>query len=607
MADSFRKKKHAKHDPGKQSLLQDPDHLAIPGGVDTGRGSIQRLKEHHQHQHHQQQAIDGEGIRRGSNNPIFRAFEAPQENEGDFDKIIQSTLSVNYDDPHQPSRLSITASMSRTGAARNNKTSIMSQQAMQHSEIIQKLRCESIVKWKILFCFLFVKSAAIINLLSISSLENDVESDLYMSDVEFGLLTGIVFVVAAFFSLIVPAILNKMNVYRASVIAQILVFVGQVVFVIGCELKSGHKKGVLALGIIYGSRVIFGCGFALVQVCTYTVVSIWFGASKWNSLALLMISQTVEIGILLARYATQPLYSETGSYWLAYIIGIVWAGLSVFTTLLALYYENKFNAWLKEYFKRQSFAFLKRLSLGVDKKPDVNPVLEDDVQYGLTMISLKVWLIMFLIIIGWANIETYSSQMTKPLTDQFDGLNESKADKILSASTGVSFVLSPIVGWIASKLGRKCLDAYVVITQITMVLATLAFWYPNNSFFVAIHCDGTIAAWISVVLFYIGLQTFYGGVFPLLFIECPAYLVSVANGVNAFLYLIWAFVQIVIFDELKNVTGTWYWSVGLIGYSAALGLVISFILLCMMRNERKRKMTSKTLMRHDLEQSALET
>ena len=105
----------------------------------------------------------------------------------------------------------------------------------KQSEYIQTLRSDSITKWYILLCFVFVKSAAILNILAISSLEHTMLTKLQLNNAQFALLTSLVFITAAPFTLVVPWIVDKIKVYWTSVIAQTLITIGSIVFVFGCQ------------------------------------------------------------------------------------------------------------------------------------------------------------------------------------------------------------------------------------------------------------------------------------------------------------------------------------------------------------------------------------
>ena len=320
---------------------------------------------------------------------------------------------------------------------------------------------------------------------------------------------------------------------------------------------------------MYISRVIFGCGFAMVQICTYTVVSLWFGKSKWNSFALVIIGQTVEIGILIARYTVRPLYDLNNSFWEAYGIGIVWSALSIITTCISAILERNFSQnlekqWQKEN-ERNNNSDNKNKKQRNRKSTDVKLTRD----FGqIKQFPIKIWLIMILIVIGWSNIETFASQMTEPLIVKYN-ISEWYADIVLSASTFVAFTVGPLTGIIASKFGRKTLDTYVILTQIFMFIACFIYLIPN--------WNHVFFAWLCVIVSNLGLQTFYAGIFPLLFIECPAYLISVANSINALFYLIGGFTESFLFGLLGDVTGTWDASIIMIMILCVIGLIIGII------------------------------
>ena len=315
---------------------------------------------------------------------------------------------------------------------------------------------------------------------------------------------------------------------------------------------------------MYISRVIFGCGFAMVQICTYTVISLWFGKSKWNSFALVIIGQTVEIGILIARYTVSPLYKLHNSFWEAYGIGIVWSAVSILTTYFSGMLERNFSKkleqqWEKENDESDSENKRQRKSTDVKLTRDFGQIKQ---------FPLKIWLIMILIVIGWSNIETFASQMTEPLIVKYN-ISEWYADIVLSASTFVAFTVGPLTGAIASKFGRKTLDLYVILTQLFMFTACLIYIIPSWT-----HVT---FAWLCVIISNFGLQTFYAGIFPLLFIECPAYLISVANSVNALFYLLGGFAESFVFGVLGDTTGNWYASLIMIMILCVIGFIIGVI------------------------------
>ena len=60
-------------------------------------------------------------------------------------------------------------------------------------------------------------------------------TELNLSNAQFALLTSLVFITAAPFTLVVPWIIDKIKVYWTSVIAQTLLTIAQIIFVFGCQ------------------------------------------------------------------------------------------------------------------------------------------------------------------------------------------------------------------------------------------------------------------------------------------------------------------------------------------------------------------------------------
>ena len=415
-------------------------------------------------------------------------------------------------------------------------------------ELSQIERKDTKIKWLLLANLCTIWMATYHCIFSISALQTTLMNDLSLDNTQFALLTSIVFLFAMLSALFTPWIINIIGIYWCLIFASFICIIGQSIFIMGIFFKTQTY--------LYFGRILIGITLGIDDVAVNTTNSLWFAKSKWVSMAFLLLSQTLEIGSVTARYCIIPLRNIRNSLIDPFILGIALGILSLISSFLMLYLDRIYlkNSDLVQRFKIHGFD-MNRIKNMVNFERD----------FGLIrQFSLKLWLIIIFITLGFSNIETFVSQMTNVFVDKYN-MTEWNANLLLSSTTVVGAVLNPFWGWIAFKYSWT-LPWFSVLSQIVGIIG---FWL-----FAFVHND--IGLWVGIILFVLSMEWYFSSAFAELYIICPVHLLSVANSINAAMYLFGAVVETYLFGQIADIAG-YQWSLIMISISAFIALIISVV------------------------------
>ncbi len=435
-------------------------------------------------------------------------------------------------------------------------------------EISQQERSNTYIKWYVIILACTLWSSTYNSVLSVSALETSMRSELSMTNTQFALLTTVLFFSAIFTALLSPFITNKYDIYWTLIIASFCVILGQTIFTVGIEcILYLHLQNTSNYYILlYVGRAFIGFGLGIENVSVSTIASLWFGKSKWLSLAVMILSQTVDIGIVTARDVLAPIKTDIGKDNLArpFYFGIVFGGISLISSFLMLYLEKVYI--------RNSKTFQNN-----DKYKNVN-LTKLDQNFGLIKeFPAHIWLCILFIMIACSLCETYSTQMTDAYVYTFK-LSQWNADLLMSLTSFCGVIGCPLWGIIVSKYGG--LTYFAMISQIAMILSSFILGYQlfigheieNNKYLLYL-------AWSSMIGFVLSQEWYIASGFSMLYSNCPVYLISVINSVNAVLYLFGGVITTYLFGLFADLYG-YEWSNIMMACVAFCGLVIAIIIHC---------------------------
>ena len=430
------------------------------------------------------------------------------------------------------------------------------------------LRAESSTKWKVLACLCFVWTSLYHCILSIGSLEDILLTQYNLSNSTFSLLSSTVFFTAIIACLLAPYFVEKTNVYKTLIFGQMSVTMGQIFTSLACYLVYANNKtsfSTFYIIILFFGRGLIGFSLGIADVAVNSICTLYFGASPFASTAFLILASTLELGIITARYGLVPIAtmhtklvtnSDGESTKLFAIYSSFWVGvgislISVFSCYLAYYYEKQFVKKHLSVVNQSSIQFDRRLSL-------------------IREFDGKIWIIIILITIGFANIETWVTQMSEPLVAKF-GCNETQSDLILSTVCVMAFVFNPIWAIITRKFGL--LKEFAVLSMALMVISMMIDVFAAHSD----NCVRNWAVWSGVLLYIFGTELFFASLFPLLYANTDLKLVSVVNSVNATLYLLSGVLQTYLFGIAADVNDGYGWSMMSLAVTALFGFVLALV------------------------------
>ena len=88
--------------------------------------------------------------------------------------------------------------------------------------------------------------------------------------------------------------------------------------------------------------------------------------------------------------------------------------------------------------------------------------------------------------------------------------------------------------------------------------------------------DDIIGLCIGIILFILSLEWYFASAFAELYIICPVQFLSVANSVNAVMYVFGAVVETYLFGHIADIVG-YQWSMFMMMIVAFIALIISVI------------------------------
>ena len=149
-------------------------------------------------------------------------------------------------------------------------------------------------KWYILACSIFCFAATFHCLLSLSALETSIETHYNLSNTAFGSLGTATFGAAMIAAMVVPYFVNKFDLYKIVIIAQICAMIGQALTVIS---HSSIGKRDLTFVVLYTGRGFVGFAIGIDSVSIQALIGLWFRESPKKALAFALVNNSIQIGI----------------------------------------------------------------------------------------------------------------------------------------------------------------------------------------------------------------------------------------------------------------------------------------------------------------------
>ena len=438
-------------------------------------------------------------------------------------------------------------------------------------ELSQIERSETSIKWYLLINLCTIWMTAYHCIFNISALQTSLMTDLSLDNTQFALLTSIVFLAAMLSALISPWIINRTDIYWSLIWASLTVIIGQALFILGLFLMIHTNQSYLySIGyfLLYFGRALIGIALGIDDVAVNTIYSLWFGKSRWVSVAFITLAQTLEIGSITARYCIVPIKNIRNSLLDPFILGLAFGALSLFSSFWMLYLDQVYT-------KQSNLIY--QICPGNHKNNDRINQGQNEVQQqtfkmitferdftSLTQFSVKLWLIIIFISLGWANIETFLSQMTDVFVNEYK-MTEWNANLLLSTTSVVGVVLNPFWGWIFG-IYPISVPYFEIASQIAGIISLLLFAFINDY----------IGLWIGIVLFILNIEWYFASAFVELYAECPVQLLSVANSINAVLYLLAAIVETYLFGLIADVAN-YKWCLIMMSFVGFIAMIIAII------------------------------
>jgi len=329
-------------------------------------------------------------------------------------------------------------------------------------ELSSRLRRESRTKWWVLICSLVISSAIFHCQYSIGALENDIMKFYDLDNTEFALLTTVVYFFAVVASFAGPTIVHRYGLYVLSLCSQVSLVVSQV-FV--CLSFTDQY-----IALLYVGRALNGISLGWNYIVANSTIGIWFNGSKWQAIAFIASQNSIECGILAARYILVPIKKAAdGDLTAPFYFSLSFAICSLIASIVMYCYEEHFVLqYIIPHASRYTLSSSRSHSGDIefgkndpekvaddivppplddnknDENDDNDDATSDDVEtinnirehlhdltstsqqdYYITLktFSIDIWLLIGICCVGTACVGIFDNEMEEPLQVKF-GLSE---------------------------------------------------------------------------------------------------------------------------------------------------------------------------------------
>lgn len=391
----------------------------------------------------------------------------------------------------------------------------------------EELRSDSNIKW---FIFIVIDLAYLSNYhisLNTSGLQETLMTEFNMSNTQFSLLSTLFYLFAIFGAFTAPTITNQWNVYISFNIGQLFLFLNSVLLVLLLYTTETHYiNDQVSLYIVYTLRSLMGIGFGLSSSVVSSIIKIWFTQSKWSPVALSLLSFTIEIGFITARYLIYLVYSLNNSLYQAYLLSAILSLISLFASFGTIIIEKEF---LKIFYQRLTIEFE---NVAIDNKAVVNSnkvLLKFNRDYSkIVEFPYRLWLIILFISLTIGNTETFQSQMLDAFVLKYN-ISESYGDFAMSIMYCFTLIIIPLFTYY-SKYVYKYLKVLIIIGPLLKLISCIIFLLSpiGTNYALLFSCT---------FIYSIGIEIVFAGCFPLLYIYSPLQLTSIVTSINTICFL----------------------------------------------------------------------
>jgi len=182
------------------------------------------------------------------------------------------------------------------------------------------------------------------------------------------------------------------------------------------------------------------------------------------------------------------------------------------------------------------------------------------------------WMLMAITVIGWASIETFGSQFTLPLMQDFN-VDEENVNMLISMEPIYALTVAQVFAWLISKYGR--VSYYQMLGTALMTLGMLLAFLYNVCQWADVSALGLLCS--LLFSYVVGVHFFFAAAFTCLFMVCPLEVVPVVNTVNAIAFMLGSMLQSYFFGMVADETGSYSLSIFMCFALLAIGLMLSVV------------------------------
>jgi len=272
---------------------------------------------------------------------------------------------------------------------------------------------------------------------------------------------------------------------------------------------------------------------------------VWFEESKWMAFALHTVNNSFEVAILLTRYCMHSLYVTTEMLFAPYLLGVGLAGISIAACFLMI---------------------------RIDKNFTNDPVILDTDLSKVKYLGRMSWMLMIITVIGWASIETFGSQFTLPLMQDF-GVSETNVNMLISMEPIYALTAAQVFAWVISKYGH--VSYYQILGTSLMTFGLLMAFLYNIFGWEDVSSLGLLCS--LLFSYVVGVHFFFAAAFTCLFMVCPVEVVPVVNTVNSIAFMLGSMVQSYLFGFIADETDSYSGSMLMCFVLMSIGLMLSVV------------------------------
>jgi len=331
--------------------------------------------------------------------------------------------------------------------------------------------------------------------------------------------------------------------------------IGHVIFMFGGSLEL---YWLMLIG-----RFIFGWGALCVEVCEDVLISIWF-FDKELTMALGLSFAACRIGTALTSVITPKVMHAGGySYFYPLLVGTLFCVGGLVCCLIIIYIDKKYQVFIK---KEKCDLYLADVSLMSHQEKKIS-------MKELRNFSNIFWVVVLNCIFAYTAYFAFVDNGNDILCTLY-GFTPQKAGEVLTVVYMVSAFLTPIIGIIIDKTGRR----------LNLLLFSLILLIVPHIMLNVLTAESD-QIWVVLALFLIGV---FFAIYAAVFWSCTPLIVSehkqgiafgiVYSSLNIVLVIASLFIG-TIHDMTKDYKGGYEWCVNFMIFSLCFAVISVFVLM----------------------------